>query len=100
MAAPTIALPRFVLPRSGSRGVAHWIGARPLAVALVVVFLAGLPAALITLAGRGAAEAELVARVSESQQRLAAAGAGAVADTLRQFQTRLHTVADSRLAQV
>ena len=95
-----MALPRKVLPGAEARDLVRWIAARPLAVALAVVLVAGIPAALVTLAGRGAAEAELTARVAQDRQRLATAGAAAVADTLRQFQTRLHTVADSRLAQV
>lgn len=100
MAAGTLAPSRVALPADGARDAVRWIAARPLAVALAVALLAGLPAGLVTLAGRGATEAELAARVGAAEARLASAGAVAVADTLRQFQTRLLTVADSRLAQV
>lgn len=100
MATGGVAHSRVTLSPLGPRELLRWMAARPLAVALAVAVVAGLPAGLLTLAGRGAAEAEAVARVSASEARLAAAGAEAVADTLRQFQTRLHTVADSRLAQV
>lgn len=89
-------------PLAGPRpaDLAAWLAARPLAVALAVALVIGLPTGLLTVAGRGAAEAQLVAQATAAEARLAAAGAGAVADTLRQFQTRLLTVAESRLAQV
>lgn len=86
--------------RSAGRRALEWLFARPLAVGLAVLLCVGLPATVLTWSAAGATEAAVLEDAAAEQARSATAAASTVAEVVRDFRTRLVTVADSRLMQV